>query len=191
MCIRDSYTNCRERGYTDELAQEVWRQVESFSGYSFCKAHSASFAVESFQSLYLKAHFPLEFMVAVINNFGGFYHTEYYFHEAKLAGANIHAPCVNHSEYLTHIEGDNIYVGLIHLHKFEQKLARRVIEERKKRGTYRHLQDFVSRLPITSDQLEILIRINAFRFTGKNKCCLLYTSPSPRDRTRSRMPSSA
>jgi len=168
------YNNCRERGYTDELAQEVWRQVESFSGYSFCKAHSASFAVESFQSLYLKAHFPLEFMVAVINNFGGFYHTEYYFHEAKLAGANIHAPCVNHSEYLTHIEGDDIYVGLIHLHKFEQKLARRVIEERKKRGAYRHLQDFVSRLPITSDQLEILICINAFRFTGKNKCELMW-----------------
>ncbi|MFC2113633.1 hypothetical protein ACFLTA_10230, partial [Bacteroidota bacterium] len=64
------FENCRERGYSDEMAREVWRQIESFAGYSFSKAHSASYAVESFQSLYLKSHFPLEFMVAVINNFG-------------------------------------------------------------------------------------------------------------------------
>ena len=72
------WRNCRTRGYPEELISEVWRQVESFSGYSFCKAHSASFAVESFQSLYLKTYYPLEFMVGVINNFGGFYQTEYY-----------------------------------------------------------------------------------------------------------------
>ena len=63
------FHNCRERGYPEDLILEVWRQIESFSGYSFCKAHSASYAVESFQSLYLKTYFPLEFMVAVINNF--------------------------------------------------------------------------------------------------------------------------
>ncbi len=168
------YKNCKERGYTRELAEEVWRQVESFSGYSFCKAHSASFAVESFQSLYLKAHYPLEFMVAVINNFGGFYQTEYYFHEAKLSGATIHAPCVNKSEYLTHIEGTDVYVGLIHLHRMEQKIARKIIQQRKEHGPYRHLPDFVDRLPITADQLEILIRINAFRFTQKSKCELMW-----------------
>jgi DNA polymerase III alpha subunit len=76
------FKNCKERGYPDELSKEVWRQIESFSGYSFCKAHSASFAAESFQSLYLKTYFPLEFMTAVINNFGGFYSTEQYVHEA-------------------------------------------------------------------------------------------------------------
>ena len=52
------FNNCKELGYTDELAKEVWRQIESFSGYSFSKAHSASFAVESYQSLYLKTYFP-------------------------------------------------------------------------------------------------------------------------------------
>jgi DNA polymerase-3 subunit alpha len=64
------FQNCRERGYPEDVTREVWRQIESFAGYSFSKAHSASYAVESFQSLYLKAHYPLEFMVAVINNFG-------------------------------------------------------------------------------------------------------------------------
>ena len=168
------YKNCKERGYSRALAEEVWRQVESFSGYSFCKAHSASFAVESFQSLYLKTYFPLEFMVAVINNFGGFYHTHYYFHEAKMAGASIHAPCVNRSDYLTTIEGSDIYVGLIHLHKMEQKVARQIVQQRKEQGPYKHLADFTNRLAITSDQLEILVRINAFRFTGKNKCELMW-----------------
>jgi DNA polymerase III alpha subunit len=65
----------------------VWRQIESFASFSFAKGHSASYAVESYQSLYLKAHHPLEFMVAVANNFGGFYRTEFYLHEAKRAGS--------------------------------------------------------------------------------------------------------
>jgi DNA polymerase-3 subunit alpha len=71
------FSNCRAKGYNEDLTKEVWRQIESFAGYSFSKAHSASYAVESYQSLFLKAHFPLEFMVDVINNFGGFYKTWY------------------------------------------------------------------------------------------------------------------
>ncbi|MFH2094421.1 MAG: PHP domain-containing protein, partial [Bacteroidota bacterium] len=63
------FSNCRDKGYSNKLTSEVWRQIESFAGYSFSKAHSASYAVESFQSLYLKAHYPMEFMTAVINNF--------------------------------------------------------------------------------------------------------------------------
>ena len=71
MKIREKFfLNCREKGYADTLSLEVWRQIESFGGYSFSKAHSASFAVESYQSLFLKTYYPLEFMVAVINNFG-------------------------------------------------------------------------------------------------------------------------
>ncbi|MBK5202962.1 MAG: DNA polymerase III subunit alpha, partial [Prolixibacteraceae bacterium] len=61
------FENCRKRGYQLSVVNEVWRHIKSFAGYSFCKAHSASYAVESFQSLYLKAHYPLEFQVAVIN----------------------------------------------------------------------------------------------------------------------------
>lgn len=70
--VEKFHENCALRGYSAELTAEVWRQIESFAGYSFSKAHSASYAVESYQSLFLKAHYPLEFMVAVINNFGGF-----------------------------------------------------------------------------------------------------------------------
>ena len=171
---RKYFDNCRARGHSDELAQEVWRQIESFSGYSFCKAHSASFAVESFQSLYLKAYFPLEFMVAVINNFGGFYHPEYYFHEARMNGGAIHAPCVNHSQYLTTLRGQDIYIGFVHLHGMERQAAHRIVAERARSGPFRNLEDFINRLPVTSEQLEILIRIGAFRFTGRNKYELMW-----------------
>lgn len=168
------FENCRQRGYPDELAQEVWRQVESFSGYSFCKAHSASYAAESFQSLFLKSYYPLEFMVAVINNFGGFYHTELYVHEARMQGGNIHAPCVNHSRYLTTIDGNDIWLGFIHLNGMERKIAQAITNERERDGHFLSLADFTSRVDIASDQLDLLIRIGAFRFTGYNKYELMW-----------------
>jgi DNA-directed DNA polymerase III PolC len=168
------FDNCRTRGYPDTLSEEVWRQIASFSGYSFSKAHSASFAVESFQSLYLKTYFPIEFMVAVINNFGGFYRTEVYVHEARMAGANIHAPCVNHSTYLTTVYGKDVYLGFIHMHSFERKVAFSIIRERESRGAYRDLSDFVKRIDIGREQLDLLIRIGAFRFTSMNKYELMW-----------------
>lgn len=173
--LRDKYfRNCEARGYPPDLINEVWRQIESFSGYSFCKAHSASFAVESFQSLYLKAYYPLEFMVGVINNFGGFYSAELYVHEARMCGAIIHAPCVNHSMHLTHIYGRDIYIGFIHIHALERNVAVGIVEERLHHGPYRHLEDFVQRIDIDKNQLEILIRIGAFRFSGLNKYELMW-----------------
>jgi DNA polymerase-3 subunit alpha len=168
------FRNCKERGYPDELSLEVWRQIASFSGYSFCKAHSASFAVESFQSLYLKTYHPLEFMTAVINNFGGFYSTELYVHEARMCGATIEAPCVNNSTYLTNICGNTIYIGQIHIAELEKKVAIQLVEERQMHGDYRSLKDFVNRVQISKEQLEILIRIGAFRFTGLNKYELMW-----------------
>jgi len=168
------FLNCREKGYSEEITKEVWRQIESFAGYSFSKAHSASYAVESFQSLYLKAHFPLEFMVAVINNFGGFYRTWVYVHEARRCGAAIHPPCVNKSTYKTTIYGSDIYIGLIHIQSLEEKLARSVEVIRNEGGLFTSLNDFVDRVCPGLEQLILLIRTGAFRFTGKKKAVLLW-----------------
>ena len=184
---RQYFENCRARGHSEALAKEVWRQVESFSGYSFCKAHSASFAVESFQSLYLKAYFPLEFIVAVINNFGGFYQSEYYFHEARRCGGRVHAPCVNHSNYLTTLQGEDIYIGFVHLHQMEQQLAHRIVHQRTRGGPFRSLSDFLNRVDISKEQVDLLIRIGAFRFSGQRKQELLWErvallQPPGRDR---------
>jgi len=168
------FSNCREKGYSDDLTKEVWRQIESFAGYSFSKAHSASYAVESFQSLYLKAHFPLEFMVAVINNFGGFYRTWVYVHEAKRYGATIQLPCVNRSTYKTTIYGSDIYIGFIHIAGIEERIARSIDEIRQADGDFTDLSDFVSRVNPGLEQIILLIRAGALRFTGKKKAVLLW-----------------
>jgi DNA polymerase III alpha subunit len=167
------FANCKEFGYPDEIAKEVWRQVESFSGYSFSKAHSASFAVESYQSLYLKTHYPKEFMVAVINNFGGFYKTEFYIHEARRCGAIIEPPEINKSTYLTHIEGDVIWLGWVHVKGLEKNLAEWFIGEAEARP-FRSFDDFCRRVPAGLEQLMILIRVGAFRNLGIGKKELLW-----------------
>jgi DNA-directed DNA polymerase III PolC len=168
------FDNCKERGYSETITSEVWRQIESFAGYSFSKGHSASYAVESYQSLYLKAHYPLEFMVGVINNFGGFYRTEFYVHEARMSGATIALPCVNTGEYLTSIEGEVITLGFIHLAGLEYDTATSIALERNKNGPFTSLHDFMNRISIELEQLRCLIRIGAFRFTGRSKKQLLW-----------------
>ena len=140
------FDNCRKAGYPEEVTKEVWRQIESFAGYSFSKAHSASYAVESYQSLFLKAHFPLEFMVGVINNFGGFYPSWVYFNEAKNCGAKIHLPCVNRGEYKTCIRGSDVYVGFVHINGLEAGVGRRIEDVRCTMYDVR-MEDPASRIP--------------------------------------------
>lgn len=173
--VRNKYfDNCKEIGHPDELASDVWRQIESFAGYAFAKGHSASYAVESYQSLFLKTYYPLEYMVATLNNGGGFYRVEDYVHEARMHEGNIHPPCVNRSEALSTLYGKNIYLGIGFLKELESGVARRVVEERYENGPYLDFNDFIDRVPIGIEQTAILIRIDAFRFTGKNKRELLW-----------------
>ena len=175
--IREKFfSNCSRLGRPDELASEVWRQIESFAGYSFSKAHSASYAVESFQSLYLKAYHPLEFMVAVINNFGGFYHTWVYFNEAQRQGATIELPCINRSLLNTRIIGRTIFIGFIHVQNLESLTIDLIISERQCNGEYHSVQEFIDRVPIGKEQLVILIRLGTFRTLVENKCSLLWES---------------
>ena len=168
------FDNCNAKGYSDSLTREVWRQIESFAGYSFSKAHSASFAVESYQSMFLKAHYPLEFITAVINNFGGFYQAPVYFNEARRLGATIELPCINHSHYTAAIYGSSIYIGFVQVQNMEYKLAQLIVSERLKEGPYLGLEDFVSRTGASLEQLLILIRVNALRFTLIPKAQLMW-----------------
>ncbi|MBN9383420.1 MAG: DNA polymerase III subunit alpha [Chitinophagaceae bacterium] len=168
------YANCAGFDYPPEVVEDVWRQIESFAEYSFCKAHSASYAVESYQSLYLKTYFPMEFAVAVINNFGGFYSRELYFYELMKAGATVHRPCVNNSDYYTNIQGSDAYVGFVHVKGLEQGTVERILRERLRGGVYVSAADLIERSGVSPEQLELLIRIGALRFTGKSKKELLW-----------------
>ncbi len=167
------FESCKKQRHSEEMTTEAFRQIQSFAGYSFCKAHSASYAVESYQSLYLKVYYPLEFMVSVINNQGGFYRTEVYVHEAKMSGGIIQNPCVNTSEFQISLKGEYIFLGFMHLQSLETKIAQLIAEERERNGNYRSLEDFIRRIPIGIEGVQILIFIGAFRFTGKQKNELL------------------
>ncbi len=168
------FQNCKKLGRDEKITAEVWYQIESFAGYSFAKGHSASFAVESYQSLYLKAYFPLEFMVGVINNFGGFYSTEFYVHELRMNGAIIQAPHLNESEYLTCIHGKTVYLGFIHMKYLEKVSTEKILAERVAGGYFLGLADFIARVSLSLEQLLILIRIGCFRFTEKSRQELLW-----------------
>jgi DNA polymerase-3 subunit alpha len=170
----DFFLNCQQKKYNNGLAAEVWRQISSFAGYAFCKAHSASYAVESYQSLFLKTYYPNEFHVAVMNNFGGFYRTWVYVNEARRYGAKINLPDINKSIYLTTIYGDEIYLGWVLIKNLEEKLSHQIVKERKLNGEYKSLNDFVSRIGVGTEQLLVLIKIGAFRFTKKTKKQLMW-----------------
>lgn len=166
--------NALRKGIDRRVIDEMWRQMESFAGYSFSKAHSASFAKESFQSLALLAHYPIEFYVGVINNFGGFYSTRVYVNEVKKYGATVHLPCINKSLYKTTLYGTDLYLGFVHIKDLENQFAHLIAHERENNGEFQDLENFILRTGISLEQGIILIRIGAFRFTGKNKKELLW-----------------
>ena len=84
-----------ERGVPRQDLELVWEMILSFEGYSFCKAHSASYALVSYKLAHLKRCYPLEFFTAVINNGGGFYSRQTYLNEVRRLGFPILAPDVN------------------------------------------------------------------------------------------------
>ena len=168
------FANCRQKGYAEKTITDIWNQIESFANFAFSKGHSASYAVESYQALYLKAYFPLEYMVATLNNGGGFYRTELYVHEARMHGAKIAPPCVNNSSALCDIDSDTIYLGLGMINELELGIVAQIINERERNGLYENLYDFVKRVPIAIEQIRLLVRTGAFSFTGKNKKELLW-----------------
>ena len=113
-------------------------------------------------------------MVAVINNFGGFYQTWVYLNEARRCGAIIELPCVNHSEQVNTIEDKTIYLGFVLLGGLDEKSGQMIVEARSRYGVFKSLDDFISRVPLQKEQMTLLIRIGAFRFTGKSKSRLLW-----------------
>lgn len=166
------FTHCRRLERDPETTLMVWRQIESFAGFSFAKGHSASFAVESYQSLYLKSRFPLEFYTAVVNNFGGFYQTAFYLHQAKLHGADLQLPCINRGEYLSALKNTNeLFIGFIHIRFLEQGFIEQVLTERQRHGPFHSLDELVERLraafvSVSPEQLLILVRTGALRSFG-------------------------
>lgn len=163
------FSNCAELGYPKEMVEEVYRQIASFAGYSFCKSHSASYAVESYQSLYLKAYYPLEFITAVINNNGGFYRPEVYINEARMLGAQIEAPDINYSEEKASLKDQTIHLGLDQILHLSKKGISALCNARKKEGLFSSVTDILDRTDINFDDISYAIYAGALRSIRKNK----------------------
>jgi len=122
--------------------------IQSFAGYSFCKAHSASYCLVSFKSCYLKSHFPAEFMASVISNQGGYYSTEAYLDEIRRMGLKVLPPCVKESDYFYRGEGNGVRVGLMQIKGLSKKTLDKIFTSRNQKP-FISLEDFLFRAQIS------------------------------------------
>ena len=173
--VQESFmASCLQRGYEAQFASSIWKQIESFAGYAFSKGHSASYAVESYQSLYLKAHYPLAYLTACINNFGGYYRTEIYVHEARRFGAQIEAPCINEGAYSCVLKEKRLILGFNLVAGLEIQISDKISAERNTNGHFIDFEDLLKRVAIPLEQLCILIRVDALRCFKQPRKALLW-----------------
>jgi DNA polymerase III alpha subunit len=151
-----------ERDIRPEVAAEIWRQIASFAGYSFCKAHSAAYARVSYQAAYLKAHYPAEMMAAVLANHGGFYGPSAYIEEARRLGIEIMPPDVNKSGMEYSGAGRTVRIGLDVIANVTRKTLEEMVSEREANGYYTCLRDFCARVSASYLETQILIRCGVF-----------------------------
>jgi len=149
------------RGYTAKLAQTLWQMIQSFSGYSFCKPHSASYAMLSFTCAYLKAYFPAEFLAAVIANQGGFYSPYAYLSEARRFGIRIMPPHINRSFREYRGRKDRIRMGFMAIRNLQAKAIDAILNERKS-GDFAALADFLARVDIDLSDAMVLTNAGCF-----------------------------
>ncbi len=167
------FESCREKGYNEYAIKELWRQIESFAGYAFCKAHSASFALLSYQVAYLKVHYPAEFLSSVLTNGGGYYAPAVYIQEAKRLGLEVLLPCVNNSEVEYTGFGKQIRIGFMAIKGLRTKTAEKIVEERNLNGKFKSLLDFLLRVKPGYEDTYLLIKAGAMQTFNKTRPALM------------------
>jgi len=151
-----------KNGVEREVIDKVWDMILSFAGYSFCKPHSASYALVSFKSAWLRAHHPAEFMAAVISNRGGYYSTFAYLNECRRMGLVILPPDINLSERPFTGKEHHVRVGLMQLKGFRATALDAVLEERERGGAYTTFESFLKRVTIDPSDMRVLIKAGCF-----------------------------
>ena len=154
-------TRSSRRGYSEDVIRNVWEMISSFVGYSFCKPHSASYAMLSFTCAYLKAHFPSEFLGAVISNKGGFYSSYAYMSEARRFGIKIIKPDINKSHYEWRGHKNKLIMGLMSIQKLKKKAVHTILDERNA-GYFESLNDFLVRINLDLSDAMALTNAGCF-----------------------------
>ena len=154
------YRGAAGRGVSRAVVDEVWEMIMSFAGYSFCKPHSASYALVSYKSCYLRAHYPEEFIAAVLTNQGGYYSPFAYVSEARRMGLKVLLPDVNESRREYFGKDRSIRVGLMQVKGLREAGLEALLLERKRRP-FASLEDFLCRVDIDPSDTKLLIKAGA------------------------------
>jgi error-prone DNA polymerase len=143
--------------FTRPQAEELWKRISSFTGFSFCKSHSASYAELSFQCAHLKSRYPAQFLASVISNRHGFYTRDVYLDEARRWGLKVLPLDVNLSRLQYRGEGDTIRPGLMPVRDCRETALKVLVQEREERGPFQDLIDLLQRVPLHKREAENLI----------------------------------
>ncbi len=161
----------RESGYDPGMAAKMWEDILKFAEYAFNKSHSAAYGLLTMQTAYLKAHYPLEYMAAVLTSYTG--KTEkivHYVAECNRAGYKVLPPDVNTSgRDFTAVHDAGIRFGLAGIRGVGDLVVKGIIETRTDTGPFTSLQDFCDRVDLRQTNkktIEALIKAGAFDSTG-------------------------
>jgi len=175
------FEGCRKNKVDEKTIKEIWAMMLSFDGYSFCKPHSASYAMVSFQSAYLRVHHPAEFMAAVLSNQGGYYRPHAYISEIRRMGLFTEGPDINISrwKYWGVTNGEclvtsnecgvwsekskgGVVIGLMAVKGVSVTGVNRILEERERGGKFLSLDDFSRRIKLSRDDITSLCPAGVF-----------------------------
>jgi len=157
----DFFAGGEARGVPRDVLDAAWSMIFSMTGYSFCKPHSASYAQVSFEAAYLKAHYPADFMAAVLSNGGGYYSTQAYISEAMRLGLRIRRPDVNRSRQTYQEEDGGIRVGLMAIAGLTRAAVAHILEARARAGPFADLRDFQARARLDEEDVRRLCGVGA------------------------------
>lgn len=179
VCMKVFLEKAVANGVEECIAEEIWAIISNFARYSYCKAHACTYGEIAYQCTYLKAHFPAEFLAAVLSNKGGFYGTSVYVEEAKRRGINILLPDVNKSDidytatWHGTEKGSGIRVGLSEIHNLKRSTMKKILKARKIRQ-FKSIEALCQRTGGEYADIEALIDAGACDCFGKTRPELLW-----------------
>ena len=172
----DFLLGCERKGVEKEVAEKVFGKLASFGAFGFCKAHAVSFAKIAYQSAYLKAYYPREFFLGLLNNEPGLYPPMIILNEAKRFGVKVLPPDINESQGKFSLEDNALRVGLSSIREMGPSSWEEILSKRRKRK-FESLEDFCLRVKIERPLLENLILSGCFNsLNGENADHLLKVS---------------
>ena len=157
----------KKNGHDPKICEKIWGDWEAFASYAFNKSHSTCYAYVSYQTAYLKAHYPAEFMAALLSrNLSDIKKISFFMDECKRMGLSVLGPDVNHSKIRFSVdEGGNVRFGLAAIKGVGESAVQNIIDTRKEGGPFKSVYDFVERVNLQTDNkktLENLVLGGAF-----------------------------